>query len=144
MFVCLCCVTGSVCKEVHNGHSARRYIVDGMFICVVRLGLCARCLLDKMFVLCNWVCVQGGTHCHWTECLFDCVVQLGLCARKYILDGMCVVSLGLCARRYILDRMFIYVVQLGLHTRRCLPDRRKHHHSPVRAMEWSQPAASIL
>ena len=23
-------------------------------------------------------------------------------------------------------------------------DRRKHHHSPVRAMEWSQPAPSIL
>ena len=69
MFVCLCCVTGSVCKEVHNGHSARRYILDGMFICVVRIGLCARCLLDKMFI---------------------CVVQLGLCARKYILDRMLV------------------------------------------------------
>ena len=37
MFICLCCVTGSVCKEVHTGQNvclfvlcdcARKYIMD--------------------------------------------------------------------------------------------------------------------
>ena len=37
MFICLCCVTGSVCKEVHTGQN----------VC--------------LFVLCDWVCVQGST-----------------------------------------------------------------------------------